>query len=325
MATNVKTLTLDHTMQDCINFMKSNKIRHAPIVDFPGENETQPYFVGVVSERDVLRVLHPDAKVLGRENIDLRALRQRLVQIVTRKPVSVLPTTPVPQVIMALLDNHIDMVPVLDGTDLTGIITTTDIIKLFFSLDQTIRNIYPHLKSKTDPVESSPAGSSHFQTLSEWVFKTVREVMTEQVISLAPKDNLGTAIVLLQQERFRHIPIVNEQLKLVGIVSDRDILRYLPFAGMRLRKPAKTFREHLFRIYPEFVNLQLPLERIMTRKVTHVSPDCTVYDAADILCRMKVSCLPVLDEEKILRGILTVTDLMRALLVAYAPAQKCHA
>jgi len=60
----------------------------------------------------------------------------------------------------------------------------------------------------------------------------------------------------------------------------------------------------------------------MVRKVLHVLPGCSICEAADILYTKKISCLPVIDEQKNLRGIVTVTDLMRALLSAYEPAEK---
>jgi CBS domain-containing protein len=56
MNKNIKTLTLDHTVKQCLKFMKSHKVRHVPIVDLPYEEEREqgqhkPYFIGIVSER----------------------------------------------------------------------------------------------------------------------------------------------------------------------------------------------------------------------------------------------------------------------------------
>jgi len=55
----------------------------------------------------------------------------------------------------------------------------------------------------------------------------------------------------------------------------------------------------------------------MKREVIHVSPSCNIFEAAKKLHQKGVSCLPVLDEGWAIRGILTVTDLMRALLAVY--------
>ena len=322
MNADVKTLTLDHTVQQCLNFMKARRIRHAPVVDLPYEGETKPYFIGVVSQRDVLRLNAPDAEETSKQNIDRRALRQLLVNIVARKPKSVTPQTPIPDVIMTMTENHIDMVPVLDDDELIGIITTTDLMWLFFRLNKAIHQLYLELKKGAPPVDIASESSAKTKILFSWVSRGVKEIMSEQVICLETQDNLARAIEVLQAEEFRHIPIIDEQGKFVGLVSDRDILRNLPFAGRRPPSPPKRFREHLFAIDSWTKSLQLPLDSIMKRKVLHILPGCSVCEAADILYKKKISCLPVIDEQEKLRGVVTVTDLMRALLAAYEPAEK---
>ncbi len=322
MNADVKTLTLDHTVKRCLKFMESHRIRHVPVVDLPYEGEREPCFIGVVSQRDVLRLNAPDVEETGKQKIDSRALRQLLVQIVARKPKSVSLQTPVPDVIMVMICNQIDMVPVLDNRDLAGIITTTDLIKLFFRLDKVIHRLRPELKKSVPSVDMASESSAKAKILLSWVFRGVQEIMTDQVICLEPQDNLARAIEVLQTEEFRHIPIMDEQGKFVGLVSDRDILRNLPFAGRRPLSLPKRFREHLFATDPETKSLQLPLESIMARKVLHILPSCSVCEAVDILHSKKVSCLPVVDEQEKLRGIVAVTDLMRALLAAYEPAEE---
>jgi len=322
MNTDVKTLTLDHTVKQCLKFMEGHRVRHVPVVDLPNEGETKPYFIGVVSDRDVLRLNAPDAKENSKQKVDKRALRQLLVNIVARKPKSVSLQTPVQDAIMVMICNHIDMVAVLDDADLVGIITTTDLIKLFFRLDKVIHQLCPELKKGALPADISSESSAKAKILSSWVSRTVQEIMTKQVICLEPQDNLARAIEILHTEEFRHIPIMDEQAKFVGLVSDRDILRNLPFAGRRPPSHPKRFREHLFATDSWTKSLQLPLESIMVRKVLHILPGCSVCEAAEILYRKKISCLPVVDEQEKLRGIVTVTDLLRTLLSAYEPAEK---
>jgi len=322
MNTDVKTLTLDHTVSQCLKFMKGRRVRHVPIVDLPYEGETKPYFIGVVSERDILRLNAPDAEVTGKQKKDQRSLRQVLVNIVARKPKSASPQTPVQDVIMTMTCNHIDMVPVLDNADLVGVITTTDLMKLFFRLDKVIHKLCPELKKGATPVDMASESSAKAKILSSWVFRAVQEIMTEQVISLEPQDNLARAMEVMQAEEIRHIPIMDEQEKFVGLVSDRDILRNLPYSGRRPPSPPKRFREHLFKTDPWTTNFLMLIESVMTRKVLHILPGCSVCEVADILYMKKISCLPVVDEQEKLRGIVTVTDLMRALLTAYESTEK---
>jgi len=339
MNADVKTLTLDHTVKHCLKYMEAHRIRHVAVVDLPNEGEKKPCFIGIVSQRDVLRLSAPDAKENSKQKVDQRALRQLLVNIVARKPKSVSLQTPVRDVIMTMICNHIDMVPVLDDADLVGFITTTDLIKLFFRLDKVIHRLCPELKkgalgsrkAGSLPADISSESSAKAKILSSWVSRSVQEIMTKQLICLEPQDNLARAIEILHTEEFRHIPIMDEpspsegrgeQAKFVGLVSDRDILRNLPFAGRRPPSPPKRFREHLFATDSWTKSLQLPLESIMVRKVLHILPGCSVCEAAEILYKKKMSCLPVVDEHEKIRGIVTVTDLMRALLAVYEPTEK---
>ena len=146
MNADVKTLTLDHTVKHCLKYMEAHRIRHITVVDLPCEGEKKPYFIGIVSQRDLLRLSAPDAEETNKQKIDQRALRQLMVNIVARKPRSVSLQTPVQDVIAAMICNHIDMVPVLDDGNLVGIITTTDLMKLFSRFDKVIHQLFPEFK-----------------------------------------------------------------------------------------------------------------------------------------------------------------------------------
>ena len=221
-----------------------------------------------------------------------------------------------------MIDKHIDMVPVLSDEDLVGIITTTDILRLFTKLNTAIHRLYPELQKKTGQHVKDSASSAEASILYSWVSQTVREIMTKEPICLDEQDTLAEAKDLLQREGIRHLPVINEQGKLVGIVSDRDILRHLPFAGTKPPSASKEFRADLFASDPNSAALSLPLARIMVRKVECVSPDYPVCDAAKALRKRKISCLGVVDEEKKPCGIVTVTNLMRTWQAAYEPTEN---
>jgi CBS domain-containing protein len=322
MTTDVKTLTLDHTVKAFLDFMTVHKVRHAPVVDFHDEDKQNPYFVGVVSQRDVSRLTLPYAGQIGGQAIDQKALRQLLTQVVTRNPKSASPHTPVPEVITTMINNHISMIPVIADLNPIGIITTSDIIKLYTKLDTAIDKLYPELGKQTRPAKQAWADSPEKSALFSWVSRTVRDVTTENVVCLRQQDELAEAMKVMQKHKFRHLPILDEQDKVVGIVSDRDILRHLPFAGRRPPSESKAFRAYLFKVDPKTASLQLSMDRIMTRKTASVSPDLSICEAAKMLRKSKIDCLLVLDERKNTCGIVTVTDLMRSLLEAYKPAEE---
>lgn len=327
MPNNVKILTLDNTVEMCLKFMKNNKVRHVPVVDIPTAKGKKPYFVGVVSQRDIFRQISPKKGKVGEEKTDPKAQRQLLGQIVTRRPKSVSPETPIPSMLATMLDNHVDMLPVLVNGDLVSVVTTTDILKMFVRLNNIRR-----LCSKGKKEEKArnrirfgallSGGIGEVAAVFSSVFQTVQDIMTEDVVSLSPEANLDQAIEVIQEAKIRHLPVVDKQNVLVGLVSDRDVLRYLPFVpGQRLPE-AGTFRSRLFEVGIKDPSLSTPLKCIMTRNMVHVLPGCSFYDAVKMLHEMRVSCLPVVDEGKKLRGIITVTNVMRALLTAYELAKK---
>ena len=332
MSHDIKTLTLDDTVEVCLKFMKDYKVRHVPIIDIPTEKDGKPYFVGIVSQRDLFRQISPYVGKIGEEKTDLKAMRQTLGQVVTRNPRSVSPQTPIPDMITIMVEDSIDMVSVLDDGDMVGIVTSADIVKLFVRLD-VIRQL--HVKAEKvggTPQGGNPKNKQLLDLLSggldevadvlSSVLRTVEDVMTEQVVYLEEQDNLAKAMDVMQEGKFRHVLIVDKEGRLTGIISDRDILRYLPMRSRQDQIQDEVFRSHLFDVAPEDASLGLPVRNIMSREVVHVLPTCSFYDAVKMLHEMKISCLPVVDDQKKLRGIVTATDVMRGLLAAYKLTAK---
>ena len=339
MPNNVKTLTLDDTVGKALQFMKQSDIRHVCVVDFPIGEEKKPYFVGVVSERDIFRQISLNTEKINGEKTNPKAQRQLLGQVVTRKPKTVSPETSIPNMLSIMLDNHVDMVPVLDGEDLVSVVTTADIIKLIVRFDTICRvsrascprfeggtpSTQIHAPDKNRSDDRLSGGTDNVTPLLTTVLQTVKDMMTEQVACLGTGDNLAAAMESMKNGEFRHVPIVDKKGAMVGILSDRDILRYLPFVGGQRLPGTGEFRSSLFHVDMRDQSLSLPVTSIMTRNVTHIRPDCSFYDAVKMLHELKISCLPVVDEEKKLRGIVTVTNVMRALLRAYELNEKSGA
>jgi len=325
MSKDVKMVTLDHTVKDCIDFMKLHKVRHAPVVDGPNEKGGKPYFVGVISERDLLRQIWPHAGQFHGENADHKSCEQRMVHIVIRKPKCVSPETPIPNVILTMINNKIDMVPVLSDTNIVGIITTMDIIKCLFEIHDEIRRLCPEIREGRKPVDPDSTSLLQYPFLHKWFSLKVQEIMTKQVVRLGLHQTLAKAIEVLRKKHFRHLPIADKQGVLKGIISDRDVLRNLPPSNKHSSTKTRPFDSDIFDVDPRIMILDLPLARIMTWDITTISPGCDVYDAAETLYKMRISCLPAVDEGKKLCGIVTVTDLMHALLLLYRapPESSC--
>jgi CBS domain-containing protein len=116
--------------------------------------------------------------------------------------------------------------------------------------------------------------------------------MTRDVVTLKETQNLGKAEELLRLHRIRHLPVVR-QGKLVGLITHRDLLRA---ASTHASDPAAQ---------------PLWAADIMTRDVQTVLPDTPLKDAVAMMLSHKFGCLPVVDAEGSLQGILTEADMVR--------------
>ncbi len=133
---------------------------------------------------------------------------------------------------------------------------------------------------------------------------TVGDLMTRDVITLQETDGLMQGDDLVKRHRIRHLPVVRDG-KLVGMVSDRDLIRALS------RQSASTT--------PPLT----PISDIMTRGLETVTPETPARDAIHKLLDHRFGCLPVVDGSSRLVGIITESDFMRLaarLLDAGAPA-----
>jgi len=323
MKKDIKVLTLDDKVETCLKFMKDNKVRHVPVMDTWSEEGAKAVFVGVISGRDLSRLMSPYLGTMGETDADGKTLKQKLSQIVTRNPISVLPETPIRDVLITMVNNHIDMVPVLANEDIVGIITSTDILNLLVRLNR-IKQLFK-LTGEVEKEQKSlrlidlncVGGQGNIAAWFSSSFKTVGDVMTVQPVCLEQQDTLAKAIEVMKEGNFRHVPIVDSQKRLVGIVSDRNILRHLSQPPKQKQPDDEGFRNRLFMVDPKDESLRLLLADIMTRGIVKVLPSCGFFNGVSMLLDRRISCLLIVDEKENFVGILTVTDVMRALLTAY--------
>ena len=134
----------------------------------------------------------------------------------------------------------------------------------------------------------------------------VRDRMSSPAVTITPDTPLRDALDLMHRRRFRRLPVVDGRGRLVGIVSERDLLYASP-------PPAALVSDmdlnHLLD--------ELPIREIMTRDVLTATPDTFVEDAARLMVDNKVGGLPVLDEDDHVVGVITETDVFRAFIELY--------
>lgn len=315
MTTDVKTLTMDHTIGAFLKFMKYHRVRHAPVTDQLDTDE-EPRFVGVVSQRDVLRLTLPPRKTddPGKENP--KALRRLLARTVTRKPYSVRAEAAVEEVINLMLDHHVDMAPVVEDDRLCGLITSVDVLRMFAMIDKAL--LGQGKGSRAAQADKLIAGlSGRDREIAELTHQSVEKIMTREVVSMQPNNTLGQARDMIIEHKFRHLPVVDEDGVLMGIVSDRDILGNLPYDGTQSRGRSKSFPAHLYAVDDGGAGLSRKLSEIMTTDVVTIVGSISATEAAAILVKKRFGALVIIGATNKVRGIVTPRDLMTVLLAVY--------
>lgn len=310
MTQPVEALTLDHSVKGFLSFMQVHRVRHAPVVDYPQGRHAEPEFIGVISQRDALRLSSWNGAGKLSSEPDSRALRQLLSRVVTRGAHTVEPDVPIGRAVEILLDQHIDMLPVVVNQKAVGIVTTTDLLRMIVRTAEVIEEACVRQTHQKNPTVWAQSEDANRSRLGHFVKQTVEAVMARDLITMSPNHTLGEAIHTIQEHQLRHIPIVDEEGRLVGILSDRDVLRHLPYQSHGLHTPSGKFREDLFRVEEARSALTQRIEGIMTTKLVTIRPDCPVIEAAMILMKKKIGVLPVLDSQDKMVGILSVLDLL---------------
>jgi CBS domain-containing protein/predicted CoA-binding protein len=127
----------------------------------------------------------------------------------------------------------------------------------------------------------------------------VRERMTRNPATVRPEDGIKDALWKMEHGHFRHLPVVDEQGKLIGMLSDRDI---------RLIRPSLAFtnkEDALVQLWSISVQQAAVFDPITIKQET------TLKEAAELMLRWHVGGLPVVDEHGKLVGVITYTDLLR--------------
>jgi acetoin utilization protein AcuB len=127
----------------------------------------------------------------------------------------------------------------------------------------------------------------------------VKERMTTKVIVAAPDLSVPEALNTMHRSGIRRMPVVDKKGAIVGIVSDRDLLRASP-------SPATSLSVYEI----PYLLSKISVKNVMTGKVITVTGDTPLEDAARIMADHKIGGLPVVDGGALV-GIITETDLFR--------------
>jgi acetoin utilization protein AcuB len=130
----------------------------------------------------------------------------------------------------------------------------------------------------------------------------VRDRMTRSAVTINPKTSLQDALDLMHSKNFSRLPVLDSKDRLVGIVSEKQLLRYSP-------SEATTLDVYEIR----GVMSRTTVDKVMSRNLITITPDTPLEDAARLMDDNDISGMPVVDGDKVL-GMITRSDLFRAFL-----------
>jgi acetoin utilization protein AcuB len=128
--------------------------------------------------------------------------------------------------------------------------------------------------------------------------------MTRKVITVTPDDGIFKAQELMAANKIRHLPVIESENRLIGVVTDRDIRSALPYKFFK-ESPSEEEKKNF---------AELKIKDIMTQNPITISPTYTLQDALLMIQDARVGALPVVEENGILRGSISVRDLLRAFI-----------
>lgn len=130
----------------------------------------------------------------------------------------------------------------------------------------------------------------------------VGERMTRNPVTITEDTSIDDALHLMRERKVRRLPVLDPSGKMVGIVSDRDLLHAAPSPATSL----SVYELH-------YLLAKLTVKRVMSSPVITVTASTPLEEAARIMADNKIGGLPVTDDGKLV-GIITETDIFKILL-----------
>ena len=141
----------------------------------------------------------------------------------------------------------------------------------------------------------------------------VRSLMTRDVVAISPETSVGEIARLMWEHAISGVPVIDEQRRVVGIVTEFDLIAreasfnaplYVPFLDAFFKVPGTGDETQLRKI------LATKAAEIMSSPAITIGPEETIEALATLMYRRRVNPVPVVDEEGRLLGIVSRSDLI---------------
>ena len=130
------------------------------------------------------------------------------------------------------------------------------------------------------------------------------QIMSSPVYTITFTATVDELIKLFKEKRFRHVPVIDDEHKIVGIISDRDVLRYI--SGVDEEDVAQEVTKEQ--------KLLNPITDLVKTRVLTASLDTQVRQIARILYEQRVGAMPIVNDSGMLHGLITRSDILKALV-----------
>lgn len=227
--------------------------------------------VGVVTERDLLA---------HRARRGKQGLGDLLATVMSKPAVTAQPDMDVGEAADLMLAQRLGCLPVVDGRAIVGVVTRSDVIAAWRESAGDAR-----------PDRRTP----------------LRGLMKRAPLTTTAGELLLDAVARMELNGIRHLPVVDGEGRLVGMLSDRDVRTAIGNSLRPLGRKDAVVRLESTRV-----------ENVMSRRPIHVDEEATLAEAAALLALRRVGALAVVDANHKLQGIVSYVDVLRAYAVGPA-------
>jgi acetoin utilization protein AcuB len=134
--------------------------------------------------------------------------------------------------------------------------------------------------------------------------------MTPNPITVTPDLSISEAMEWMKREQVRRFPVLNKAGKLIGIVTDDDLVHATPSSATSLSMWEVSY-----------LLSKVTVEEVMTKEVVTIEEDCPLEEAARIMADKKIGGMPVMRDGKVV-GIITESDLFKVFLELFGAREK---
>jgi CBS domain-containing protein len=298
MRTEVLTVQPDTPVQQVVTLLVQRGYRSLPVVTDDRK------LLGIITDGDLLRHTQLATRLdllptlstpqIQQQLSALQQQRQQAADIMTQPVITVTADDPVRVAMACMADRHLKRLPVVDTAGhLVGLISRVDIL----------RALEYHHKGQEAESDLPHTGT------------TVAELMYQDVPTVGPQARLDEIIQALETNLRRRVIVVDEQRRVLGIITDGDLLRRSEHA----QHPdlLNRLRNLITGQQPSEVRIPASNEtaaHLMTAPVITLHPDTPLNEALRLMIQHHIKRLPVVDEQGRLIGLLGRASLLRGLM-----------